>query len=214
MPTVVCVLRAGGEFQWQHVDALYRAVAKQWPLEWNFRFVCLTDDPMVPQETRPLQRPWPRWWAKMELCAPEHDDLGDMLYFDLDTMVVGDLREIAKVDRPTLLADFYRPEAVTSGMMYLPVEERQGTWAAWLWRGPDEVMWQHRARGDGAFLDELLRERVWKWQDVLPGQVVSYKQHVRHPYGKEHEVVPRDARVICFHGFPRPWITGLWREYA
>lgn len=64
------------------------------------------------------------------------------------------------------------------------------------------------------------RERFWVrhvmsgravdiWQDVLPGQVCSYKFHVKNGQ------VPSNARIISCHGFPRPHqITEPWRmEY-
>lgn len=66
------------------------------------------------------------------------------------------------------------------------------------------------------------RERFWvrhvmngvsdTWQEVLPGQVCSYKFHVMAK-GK----VPQGARIISCHGYPRPhqieqpWRTEYWR---
>jgi hypothetical protein len=48
-----------------------------------------------------------------------------------------------------------------------------------------------------------------RWQDVLPGQVVSYKIHVQlDPKKGKHignGLVPAGTRVVCFHGQPRPW---------
>lgn len=65
------------------------------------------------------------------------------------------------------------------------------------------------------------RERFWvryvmrnwevdTWQDILPGQVLSYKHHV-----KGQKDVPTNARIVSCHGHPRPHqITDKWRmEY-
>ena len=71
-------------------------------------------------------------------------------------------------------------------------------------------------RGDQAFIEDALtgstQLRPLFWQDLLPGQVVSYKNHIR---GKEK--FPARARVVCFHGKPRPWgVNENWaaKQYA
>jgi hypothetical protein len=38
-----------------------------------------------------------------------------------------------------------------------------------------------------------------RWQELVPDQVFSYKAHIRD------RAVPPSARVVCFHGKPRPW---------
>jgi hypothetical protein len=52
------------------------------------------------------------------------------------------------------------------------------------------------------------------WADVCPKQIVSYKYHCR-PKGDK---LPSNARVVCFHGNPRPhempgnhWTMEHWR---
>jgi hypothetical protein len=206
LPTVVCVLRSGGDYGREHVRALFAGVARRWPRDLPLRFVALTDASVGSAgiEERPLRTGWPGWWSKMELFLAEHDDLGDMLYFDLDTMVVGPLDAIARVGRLTLLRDFYHRRRVQSGMMYLPAAERPYACAAWV-EDPDGVVSRHR--GDGQFLHELWRGKADRWQDSLPGQVVSYKVHVRQRKGP---TIPAGACVVCFHGRPRPWTTPLW----
>jgi hypothetical protein len=51
--------------------------------------------------------------------------------------------------------------------------------------------------GDQGFIEPLTEGRAY-WQDILPGAVVSWKKHCQ-------QGVPDSARVICFHGKPRPW---------
>lgn len=215
--TVVCVLRSGGEYRPEHVVALQQGVDRWWPVDWPLRFVCLSDQPIPDVETRELRSAGKGWWAKMELFAPEHCDLGDMLYIDLDTMIVGDLTAIARVGQDALLNDFYYERTLASGLMYLTPEMRAETWGVWS-RNPSRIMHRfHRPGtramfpdGDGGFLDLLWFGRVKAWQDLVPGHVVSYKVHVRGRGGDP----PAGARVVCFHGSPRPWETGRWAEYA
>lgn len=210
-PVVVCVLRGGGEYTVEHVQALRAGTQRWWPQDVPFRFVALTDTPISAAgiEERPLQYGWKGWWAKMELFTAAQDDLGDILYFDLDTMIVGPLGGITGVSSLTLLSDFYRLERAQSGVMYLPLKDRPEACAAWMeWQRAPSFPF----RGDGEFLDYLWRNKAARWQDVLPEQIVSYKVHVRQRKG---QTLPPDARVLCFHGRPRPWMTPLWaREQA
>ena len=167
------------------------------------RFVVLTDQSIPDMETRPLARNLRGWWSKAELFAPEHADLGHVLYFDLDTVIVGDLTDVVRqATSPdvTLLSDFYRNARTNSGMMALSPEARAWTWESW---DPATTPRVFRA-GDGDWINDRWKGQAARWQEELPGQVVSYKAHCRTAAG-----VPQDARVVCFHGQPRPWRTNL-----
>jgi hypothetical protein len=63
--------------------------------------------------------------------------------------------------------------------------------------------------GDQRFLERFWIDKAARWQDLVPGRVVSYKVHVRPAVRKDREFgngsIPQDASVICFHGKPRPW---------
>lgn len=206
IPTVVCVLRSGGEYTAEHVHALYVGIKTQWPNKEPLRFVVLTDldDVYSPGfEVRPLRESWKGWWAKMEMFSAEHDDLGDILYVDLDTIIVGSLGQLIAVNQLTLLQDFYHPEKVSAGLMYLPKYDRPAVWAGWL----EEKDVMQRLNGDSDYLDIIWRTKALRWQTVFPEQVLSYKVHIRQRKGL---TIPPNARVICFHGRPRPWTTPLW----
>lgn len=206
IPSVVCVLRRGGDYTPEHVRALYAGVRKHWPASLPLRFVALTDETIGTPgiEERRLHHDWPGWWSKMEVTLGAQNDLGDVLYFDLDTMIVGGLLSIASVGRFTLLRDFYRDDRLQSGMMYLPAATRTMICAAWL-DTPADNMEQYR--GDGEFIYAVAGSAAAVWQDVLPLQVVSYKVDVRQRKG---QTIPPRTRVVCFHGKPRPWHTALW----
>ena len=205
MPTLVCVLKSGGDFTHGHVIRLYRQCRTpgRWP---PGRFVCLTDtkfDTTTPAlQRRSLRQDWPGWWSKLEMCAPQHDDLGDILYLDLDTSVVGSLESIASAGRLTLLSDFYTPALLASGVMYLPVKARRFAWELLhAGAGPQLVFRSFRRKGDQGFFNLAFHADADRWQDVLPGQLISFKEHVA-PSGY---IVPWGARLICYHGHPRPW---------
>lgn len=194
---VASVLRSGGEYGPEHVAALARDVRRHLP---GVRFVCFSDVP-VPCERVALASDWPGWWAKMEVFGPALP--GRVLYLDLDTVVRGSLADLAAVKDLTLLRDFYRPRGLGSGLMMLPAAARDQAYRAFI-RAPEHFMARHRKGGDQAFLERLWLRTAHRWQDRCPGQVASYKADCRRG-------VPPRARVVCFHGQPRPWATELWR---
>lgn len=189
MITIATVLRSGGDYGPEHVEALRRMCARHAPAH---RFVCLTDMPdRVGHGAIELHRDWPGWWAKMEmfwLRAP-------VLYLDLDTVIVrdiGPLIDAAAGREFVILRDFYRgqsnPRAMQSAMMF---------WAGDQSRLADGFEAQPRfyLGGDQEYLEQHLGFTPDYWQDIAPGAVGSFK------------VSPRtaDERVIIFHGRPRPW---------
>lgn len=203
---VALVLRSGGEYRPEHVRALVAQIERHLP---GVGVVCLSDVD-VPCERVPLKYGWRSWWSKLELFRP--DVAGDLLYIDLDTVIVGDLSELASLGRTTLLSDFYYPERPASGLMYLAESDRAKVWAAWI-ADPKAAMHKCMRHGDQQFIGEVLHD-AQRFQDVLPGRVVSYKVHVAKGLNKRSigdGTVPAGASVVCFHGRPRPWhIKAEW----
>lgn len=198
--TVACVLRWGGCYTTDYVERLRDGVSKH--LQEKHNFICLSDV-AVSCGRIPLVHNWPGWWSKMELFKL----LPPVLYFDLDTVITGDLSDIAAAahEHPLiLLRDFYREKGFGSGMMAWATDQSAiyDKFAA----DSQGIMGRLGGRGDQGFIEETVaRSAVSLWHDLLPGQVVSYKAHVRN------KQFPADARVVCFHGKPRPHeVEGLW----
>lgn len=83
---VLTVLRSGGEYGPQHVQAIQRQVRK-WASS-DTEFFCVSDVPIPGVRNRlPLRHDWPGWWAKVELFRPDIPD--DFLYTDLDNVILG-----------------------------------------------------------------------------------------------------------------------------
>lgn len=186
---MACVLKTGGEYNRGHVEALQSMVD-------GYPFICLSDDPTVPGYV-PLKHGWPGWWSKLELFTLP----GPVLFFDLDTIVLDDLSEFEPVvleNEFLILRDVYRGATKQSAMQS----------SIMAWNGDMSYVynkfllnpqaWMKELRGDQDFL-EITAIRAKYWQDVLPGALVSYKANVM---GKS---VPKDAKVVFFHGQPRPW---------
>jgi hypothetical protein len=202
-PRVALVLRSGGEYKPEHVQTLATQLREQ-----SFEPIVLSDVDVPGVERIPLRYPaWKGWWAKMELHRPDIE--GDLLAMDLDTRIVGDIADIAARTEITLLRDFYRPRKLQSGLMYLPAAARAETWVRW-----HERYMHVFQRGDGDFMDHVWAGRARTWQDDLPEQVVSYKCHVMRDTKKPGKhigdgTVPANARIVCYHGQPRPWVAPL-----
>jgi hypothetical protein len=183
--TPVCVLRSGGDFRAEHAQRLARQVPG---------LLCLTDIMEPGVACVPLQHGWPGWWSKMEAYGPAVD--GDILLIDLDTLV---RRMPVMPSSTTVLPDFYRPELMGSGFMYVTEGDRALVWEEFT-RNPGAHMQRCRTRtcwGDQGFLMPLIGSAP-RWGT----NVVSWKVHCKNG-------IPDWADVICFHGKPRPWDVGL-----
>lgn len=192
MLTVACVLKSGGIYDASWVARLRDGVARHLPIE--HRFVCLSDVD-VPCDRIPLEHDWPGWWSKIELFKLS----GPVLFFDLDTAIVGDLRQVAFAAADSafvVLDDFYRSPMLGSGLMGWGFEQR------WIYNrfaaAPDRYIAEHNANGDQEFIEKSFpRGWTWRrWQLMCPGQIVSYKVHCRNG-------IPPNARVVCLHGKPK-----------
>lgn len=188
---------AAPEFKPAHVQALQKQLERWAPFA---QFECLTDTDVPDVECRPLKHGWPGWWSKMELFDPELR--GDFLFMDLDTVVTGPLDGFERVSKLTVLRDFYRDgvklkEGLQSSLMFLPGAARRAPWDDFM-ANPALAMRLHGAGGDQRLLEAHYIHSADRWQDVLPGQVVSWKVDCKTG-------IPPDARIVCFHGKPRPW---------
>lgn len=206
---IACVLKTGGLYTADHVRELRAQCAIWAPGE---AFGCLTDTQVPGILTHKLKHGWPGWWSKIELFRPAvFPDGLRILYLDLDTVVIGSLEAIlARRERFLALEDFYRhpPEyarGLGSGVMAWTAGDPMLTgWYQEFARDPETYMRACGYGGDQRYLETSLTiGAAWSsltfWQDVVPAALVSYKVHC--PGGK----VPPGARVVCFHGRPKPW---------
>lgn len=183
MLTVVCVLKSGGCYTPEYVKRLKEGVDRNLK---GHNFVCFSDVD-VPCDRIPLTKNWPGWWSKLEIFTMT----GKTLYFDLDTVITGDLRQIAEYPHKfTMLSDFYTPEKPASGVM--------------AWQGNYQYImddYDHNqsypGHGDQGYIATKVTPE--RFQNVLRSQITSRKAvHTRND----------NERVVCFHGEPRPHEVG------
>ena len=213
---IALVLRSGGDFTVDHVKTL---VAQ---LPTGYDVLCFTDMPFVMDRVTciPLSRSYRGmrgWWAKIDLFRPDVTD--DLLYMDLDTVIVGGLSAILKTTGQTMvmLSDFYHPQNLMSSVMYIPNNVKAKIWSAF-WKDPMRHVAECTVTskwGDQGFIRGVIGD-CRRWQDILPGQFVSYKADIaklgENPwaterYSKGDGTLPAGTRVVVFHGQPRPHDT-------
>lgn len=144
------------------------------------------------------------WWHKLRLFKPGmFPDGARVLYLDLDTTIVGDLSAIASYDGTfALLRDFYRPAGYGSGVMTWRAPFGAHIWERWNDAGRPIM-----AGGDQEWI-EGSAPGADRLQDLFPGQLVSFKADCLAG-------VPEGARLVCFHGRPKPHELGApWWEAA
>jgi len=205
-PIIVCI-KVGTKYDATYVNRLAFHVEQHTTVP--HEFLCLTYDPVgVLCPTAPIDTDLPGWWSKLVLFKP-HWALKDrrVVFLDLDTVIVGNIDFLLEYDGPfCILRDFYRPETYGSAVMsFAP-----GCEEIWDTFQQDVMRTMH---GDQDWLlqciDPSLADR---WQDLYPGKIVSYKVHCS-------QGIPEGARVICFHGSPRPhevthltWMQEHWHD--
>jgi hypothetical protein len=208
---IVTTWSGEGEFTAKHVQALARQCEKYAPLH---DFVCITNGKVPGVECWPNRNKWPGWWVKFEAFAPEVK--GDILYMDLDTVVIGSLEDILKVRKLTLLRDFYRDgkrlkEGLQASLMLLTEKDRPEPWE-YFSNNPRSYMETYKTKGDQPLLERYYMNHAQRWQDILPGQVVSWKVNCGGGNAFSKPSIPTDARIIIFHGQPRCWDVEQFKD--
>lgn len=186
--TIACVYKSGGDtYTLEYVERLMSPLKK-----YNVRLVCLSDDPNVANicEYIPLKHnEWSGWWSKLELFQNLHN----CLYFDLDTVIRGDISSLLAADYTfTMLSDFGNDLLPASGVMAW-----QGDYS-FLSVGFDMSLDKNYRRtgmwGDQGWIREKMTDRrINRFQTDFPDMFGSYKLGYN-----------QDTEVVCFHGLPRP----------
>jgi hypothetical protein len=205
--TIACVLKKGGVYNPAYVLALRHMMLYSGHV-FSRKFICLTDYtagefPCLLRskgiDLVKLQDNLPGWWSKMELYRPEMAEYGNILFFDLDTFITGDIQYLTFLDQLFVLRDFLSTHTVASGVMYLPVQDRADMWKKWLKERDGDYRTKYATSGDQGLVRELWKDKALKFQDVYPNQFHSWKASECLKNG-----IPRDCRVLCFHGRQKP----------
>jgi hypothetical protein len=201
MLTVWCVFN-GDKYQPTDVTLLRSQVERHTGRV--FEFKCLADRPIPGVDCVIPWENWPGWWAKLLLFR--YGVTGENLYFDLDSVIVGNIDDLVTTGlaMPKNWGQSGFGGCQSSAMAW-------GGYYNYLPDGFDLKRLQPPERGNcGGYLLDDGRE-LWGDQEYIteyygnPGDgiveemagVYSYKYHCQGG-------PPPDARVISFHGDPKP----------
>jgi hypothetical protein len=179
-----------------YAAALFNAVRRN--VSGEHRYLCMTDDPAtLPEGVEAIEPEHGLlgWWNKIALFKPGKLPEGRALYFDLDTVPIGSLNGFTAYDGAfAAMRDPFFKSHVNSSIMAWDVRSADHVWTSWERAGKP----QSDLKGDQAWIESAV-PRIDRWQDFLPGQIVSFKADCV-PLGG----VAPGVRIICFHGKPRP----------
>ena len=176
MMTVAMVCVPGGEYDRSHVERLAEQVEKHLTLPHDFSLITVSDKP--------------GFWAKIDLFQPGWCK-NRTLYLDLDVTIVGSLDEIVEFPHQfASIKDYQYPLLMNSSVM---------VWDA----GAGDAIYNNFRP---AVMEKFHGDQGWI-SHTMPGAArfppawcVSYRQSVQST-----GIVPDDARVVVWHGQPKPW---------
>jgi len=200
--TIAMVLKTGGEiYNADYVNALAKGIKKN--ITVDHEIVCITDNATGFSKdidrVIPFSNDYPTWWGKLELF--KHDQFANhVFYMDLDTIITGNIDEIVSYRGNFAgLRDFYALHSLGSGVMSWNPTETNLIYTRFVPRSR-EIITSYR-EGDQRWIDEN-KPSIDYLQDMFPNQIVSYKRHCINKQGQIE--IPKNARIVCFHGNPRP----------
>lgn len=229
-PSVV-TMKWGTLFGPEYVNVLHRACRANTTLP--FDFICMTDDPTgLDADIIALPLPdigftrdeWfmPGVWSKLALYKRNLFNLsGRCIFIDLDMMVLKDFDALLSYDAPFVTTDMgeswrpgqsrKNPEAGTCLFAFNFNEQEQILTSFLADKAAAKANFENEQHFAGHHASSM---------DYWPeGWVISFKRWLRQPIGLdlflEPKAPPADAKVLAFHGTPRPWdlIRSGWNHW-
>lgn len=216
-----CVIHSNG-YTWDYVDRLYNMVSKNLSHPVRFHVYTEQNRPVPDHMIKHELVEWPgiagpkrSWWYKMQLFNPALF-AGQLLYFDLDVVITGNLDWTINLSKKNFWAihDFRRLRkptcrTINSSVMYFDTLQHGYVWDKFQQHSLNLIM--SRYKGDQDFITESVDPRhlryfdldrvlSWKWQIVEPNKYVK-KQFDLENF---NEKIPETASVLVFHGNPKP----------
>lgn len=198
---ITCVLRTGGVYDHNYVNALANAVKRN--VDIPHKFVCLTNDSSGfnsnIDDVIPLKHDFRKWWCKIELFRPDIFTDKQIFFLDLDTVIVDNINSIvAKPFDFCGLRDFYKLITLGSGLMSWQHNKYHYVYERFV-RNSTYIM-NNTPEGDQRWINDNIKSMQY-FQDVFGNNVVSYKKDcVKNKVFR----MPNNAKIVCFHGVPKP----------
>lgn len=205
---IATVLKSGGIYDYTYVNKLASAIKRHLTVE--YKFACLTDipeniDTNLVDEIIPLRYGLRGWWSKFELFRPELFTESQVLYFDLDTLIVKNIDDFATYGGDFMaLRDFNTLINIGSGIMSWRTGPHINNM---FYKFMENLIAQKfnlsQFTGGDQEVIELLYSGHMDWvQDNFPKKMAAFKYECYDDTNKEIRI-PEASSVICFHGKPK-----------
>jgi hypothetical protein len=193
------------------------------------RFVAITDHPeeLTGVETYPLWDDWahlpsvighsyPSCYRRLKLFHPETGtQLGErVVSIDLDTVIVKDISPIVDRDEDFMIwgeSDFQR-QACCGSLFMLKTGTNRHVWDEFKGEPSVREFWAAGCRGsDQGWLSYVFGVKHGPWDKPRWSRddgVFSYRKHI----AKYGNALPKEARLVSFHGKLDPWTRDTQRR--
>lgn len=226
---VICI-KWGVKYSHVDVNRLYRSVANNLSSRYRLNFYCFTDQAtgLLPEIN---VRPLPQMHLQGEPCQYAYqkeaglcdDELGGLrgkrvLFFDLDTLIVGELDaflDVPKNDEFWIIKDWKHGESVGGAAVYTWVVGTLGYVKSDFEANPEGVYRKYRTASQEYLSDKVVERhgRMNFWPEIW---CVSFKFHCLPKWYQRWFVAPSipssEVKTIIFHGEPKlqDAIDGVW----
>lgn len=218
-----CVIHGTG-YDWIYVERLFNMLNRHLGTDVRFHVYTESHRPVPShmikhelEEWNKISGPRRGWWYKMQLFNSQHHQ-GDLLYFDLDSVIVRDISWI--VQQPTnklwTIKDFRylqneNSTEMNSSIMWWNVEQFSWVWDTFKTKDIKEIIKQY-PRGDQEYIGQTLtyknirffdskKVQSWRWQAVDGGMEFPSRKPRAPGTGT---TIDEDVAVLIFHGQPKP----------
>jgi len=211
------------QYQWDYVDKLYNSLCRN--LTPTVRMHVYTEKHrIVPghmihhplQEWENIRGPKRSWWYKIQLFD-RRQHAGPLLYFDLDTVIVGNIDWIWQLptDRFWAVQDFkylFRPSRSTINSSVMWFDPARWDHVYREFDPSDVVQKRNRWHGDQDYIQEKMPPgqvgyfdtefvKSWRWELQDGGYDFRFRKHKNPGAGTS---LPPQTSVLIFHGSPKP----------
>lgn len=220
---VIC-MKWGNAYSARDVNVLHNMVSRF--LSIPHRFVCFTDDPAgldpaiehfpLPQVKVPPRLMREAWLKLGTLSRPLEDLTGTALFLDLDIVIVDSIDcFFQQPGEFCIIHNWTHPGRIVGNSSVYRFKVGELAWILDKYhQDPEEI--KNRYRNEQAFLSYMLNDSgtpLSYWPDSW---CVSFKKHCMPPRLLAPFITPRkpdDAKIIVFHGHPKPdeAIRGEWK---
>ena len=217
-----CVIH-GDLYNWEYVEKLYSMLQRNFTAQIKLHVYTEASRPVPEHMIKHNLENWPEanrhkkgWWYKIQLFNQQHFS-GNLLYLDLDVVVVNTLDWITNLPTNSLWAvrDFkYLQDdslyQINSSVMWWNVSAFDWVWQKFINSNINTEIKSYQ--GDQDYLDSVVGNNQkkyfpdstmtsWRWQSNNGGLNFPEKTAKQPGAGT---VVPDSTSVLIFHGQPKP----------